>query len=350
MQLTAAGSAQAVLLPGIALAGASQSLQTLQAVLSTKADDGARVAQERWQDQRTLDVGIASPITGEPVKWVRLLLPSGWTRDATATWPTLYLLHGGVAGYTIYSDNSDVAKLSADSSAIIAIPDTNGCSSYSDWYNAGKSGPPEWETYLTTELPQLLERGYHASGVRAVAGYSMGGQGALKLAENHPGLYRATASWSGDLDPLRTPDGGLAGTAIDTPGLICGKGFSAIWGDPKVPAQRAIWERNDPYLNAAKLAGTRVFLSAGDSGGFQENLAQPTTAATSDKLASLSPPVPHTYCLFKGYSHDWTDWKRAMAAAWPLLMSSIGATPAGEVTDTDCVTRPAAVPAASDAR
>ncbi|WP_229334469.1 alpha/beta hydrolase-fold protein [Streptomyces flavotricini] len=51
-------------------------------------------------------------------------------------------------------------------------------------------GPPAWETYLIDELRPLLESGYRAGTVRAVAGLSMGGLGAMKRRAGLPVRHR----------------------------------------------------------------------------------------------------------------------------------------------------------------
>src|SRR5688500_11402841 len=139
------------------------------------ADTGATVIGESWVDGRTLDLTIRSPSTEWPNGHVRLLLPPGWSKDAARRWPTLYLLHGGTDGYRSWWSKTDVEQLAANRQAIIVLPDTSWCSAYSDWWNYGNGGRPKWDTYVTTEVPQILERGYRANTTRAIAGNSMGG-------------------------------------------------------------------------------------------------------------------------------------------------------------------------------
>lgn len=133
------------------------------------ADTGARVSGEAWVDGRTLDLTITSPSTERSTSHVRLLLPSGWSRTAARTWPVLFVLHGGFDDYKSWTSKTDIEQLAANRQVIIAMPDTSWCSAYSDWWNDGRGGRPQWETYVTTEIPQLLERGYRAGTARAIA-------------------------------------------------------------------------------------------------------------------------------------------------------------------------------------
>jgi putative tributyrin esterase len=57
--------------------------------------------------------------------------------------------------------------------------------------------------YIADELPEIMREFFHFSGKREdnfVAGLSMGGYGAIKLALSRPGQYAAAASLSGALD------------------------------------------------------------------------------------------------------------------------------------------------------
>src|SRR5699024_11073532 len=63
-------------------------------------------------------------------------------------------------------------------------------------------GEQYW-TFVAEELPQLIARTFRVSTAREdtfVAGLSMGGFGAFKLALNHPERFAAAASLSGALD------------------------------------------------------------------------------------------------------------------------------------------------------
>jgi S-formylglutathione hydrolase FrmB len=282
------------------------------------SDTGAVVTAQDWVDATTLDLTITSPSTERATAKVRLLLPPGWSADATRTWPTLYLLHGGFDDYTSWYSKTDIAALAADEDVIVVLPDTSWCSAYSDWWNYGNGGRPKWETFLTTEIPQILSRGYRANATRAVAGNSMGGLGAMKLAANHASLYVAAASFSGDVDPLHQYAGG---TGVSTPGLACAADWKRVWGDPAVPAQRAIWERNDPWNQAAKLDGLSLYLSSGGQGDAVEAQVDKETKGLATKLDSLGIPV--TTHFYDG-GHDWTAWNNELNRAWPQLMGALG--------------------------
>ena len=133
------------------------------------------------------------------------------------------------------------------------MPDGGRAGFYSDWRDG-----PAWERFHLGELRRLLERRYRASDRRAVAGLSMGGFGAMSYAARHPGFFRAAASYSGLLDLRRSADdeGVVAGVTQSE-----GEDPGALWGDPDRDAAR--WKAHNPRDLAARLRGTRLFVSSG---------------------------------------------------------------------------------------
>jgi len=90
----------------------------------------------------------------------------------------------------------------------------------SRWQGDGLSDDPQ--AMMTDEMPRwLAERGFDADR-RALWGWSMGGYGALSLAENHPDYARALAAFSpalGPGDPVFGDADLLAGLPL---GIWCG--------------------------------------------------------------------------------------------------------------------------------
>ncbi|KAB2345299.1 esterase family protein [Actinomadura rudentiformis] len=302
---------------------------------SPAADDGAAVIGERSRGSRILDLAIRSPVLAVPAR-VRLLLPSGWSRDAARTWPVLWLLPGAGSGpalHTTWTDNTDVDELTAGLDIIVVMPDGGRCGNYTDWWNHGKGGPPKWETFHLAELRQILERGYRAGTARAIAGNGMGGMGALAYAARHRGLFRAAASFSGPLNTLHRDPGGLdvadlveLGVAIGSPSAD----WTDVWGDPDV--QRVVWRQHNPYDLAERLSGVRLYISSGDGdpGPYDpqpgtdpdvlESLAHTLALEFTGKLKKLGVPVS---THFYNGTHRWPYWQRELHAALPILLAEI---------------------------
>jgi S-formylglutathione hydrolase FrmB len=277
------------------------------------ADDGARVIEIKTIDSRLRDLTIDSPAVGRQV--VRVLLPVAFDTDPAMRWPVLYLLSGADGTYQEWTESTDVEALTADARVIVVMPEAGQWGWYSDWWNQGKGGAPMWETFHLTEIREILERNWHAGTVRALAGASMGGYGAMEYASREPNLFVAAASFSGVLDPL--------GAGAFTPS-------TNVWGDPI--AQADIWRAHDPIEHLAALTGHVLFVSFGDGqpgpfdGGkvpdgdleawvagqdadFVQRLKDLHIAATVDRYAGT-----HTARYFE----------RELHLAMPLLLGALG--------------------------
>ncbi|GAA0558213.1 alpha/beta hydrolase [Actinomadura livida] len=302
---------------------------------SVLADDGAAVVGERRPRRRVLDLAIRSPVLAGTGR-ARLLLPPAWSRDAARRWPVLWLLHGAGprrAGHTAWSDHTDIEELTEDADVIVVMPDGGPCGSYTDWWNRGGGGTPQWETFHLRELRQILERGYRAGPDRAVAGNAMGGLGALSYAARHRGLFRAAASFSGPVHTLHREPWGLdvadlveLGVAVGAPSLD----WTDVWGDPV--EQRVVWRQHNPYDLADRLAGVRVHVSAGDGtpGPYDprpgtgpdalEALVHTVSLEFAGKLRKLGLPVSTHF--YRG-THSWPYWRRELRAVLPALLAEI---------------------------
>jgi diacylglycerol O-acyltransferase/trehalose O-mycolyltransferase len=121
---------------------------------------------------RLLQLTIESHAVGATVS-VRLLLPADYARTR-GRFPVLYLLHGCCDDYRSWTRYTDIAARSAHTEALIVMPDAGPVGFYTNWLQG-----PQWETFHLVELRHILEQHFRASDVRAIAGISMGGFGAL---------------------------------------------------------------------------------------------------------------------------------------------------------------------------
>jgi len=187
---------------------------------------------------------------------VRVLLPAGYGQSRRR-YPVLYLLHG--AGGSYASWGAAATALARSRPLIVVMPDGGTVGFYSDWYNDGRGGPPMWESYHVGELLPWIDRRFRtkaARRARAIAGYSMGGFGALSYAARHPDLFAVAASFSGVVDsndPALLALFESARTPAGTP---------AVWGPRDTQEPR--WRAHNPVDLAAHLRGIRVMLFTGN--------------------------------------------------------------------------------------
>ncbi len=255
---------------------------------------------------------------------MRLLLPSAFQTHPETHWPVLYLLHGAGGSHAEWTDNTDVEALTAPTDLLVVMPDAgnddNGTAGwYTDWYNGGNGGRPAWETFHTTELPQLLERNWQAGDRRVVAGLSMGGYGAMLYAAHHPGMFQAAASYSGVLDLKVNSDDFADAAAV------------ARWGDPV--AQAANWADHDPIKLIPALKGMPLYIAYGDgdpgpldTAGTGPDGLEAWIGQGGDLFvrALQDAGVPATVDAYGPGTHSWPYWERGLHASLPMLLTALG--------------------------
>ena len=111
--------------------------------------------------------------------------------------PVLYLLHGMSDDDTIWLRRTSIERYAAELGIAVVMPAVQR-----SFYNDEAFGRAYW-TFVADELPALVGRAFTVSHEPAdtfVAGLSMGGFGAFKLALLRPHQFAAAASLSGALD------------------------------------------------------------------------------------------------------------------------------------------------------
>lgn len=170
--------------------------------------------------------------------------------------PTLYLLDGVDAeGVSDWLTKGHAADFFADKPIDVVFPAGATGSMYTDWQHPDAAlGWNRWDTFLAGELPGVIEPYLHSDGRRAIAGVSMGAQGAMMLAHRHPGLYRAVAGMSGCYSTVDST--GSMVTAL----TVASRGGNVmnLWG----PLGTFDWLTHDSTVGAEALRGTVIYLSA----------------------------------------------------------------------------------------
>jgi S-formylglutathione hydrolase FrmB len=268
---------------------------------------------------RTLDVSVSSAALGRSAP-VRLILPSSFDTQPARTYPVLYLLHGAHDDYTSWTRETDIEAFTEGRDLIVAMPDGGPTGIPSAW----RSGP-DYEAFQIQELPALLTRDYRASGVRAVAGVSTGGYGAMAHAARHPGAFTAAASYSGVLDTT------APGVPPIVDAIVAREGLAppSLWGNPVL--NHATWRDFNPRARATGLRGTALYVSQGSglAGGIGDWLPEalegalwPSAHSFTTALGLLGIPVTAHY--YTGGGHSWAYWKGGFAASWPMLAGALG--------------------------
>ena len=115
-------------------------------------------------------------------------------------YPVLYLLHGLSDDHTIWMRRTSIERYASERGIAVVMP-AAGRSYYQDM----ASGPRFW-THVSEEVPRLARAFFPLSDRREdtfVAGLSMGGYGAFRMALAHPDRYAAAGSFSGAVDVVQ---------------------------------------------------------------------------------------------------------------------------------------------------
>lgn len=217
-----------------------------------------------------------------------VVLPRGYglITSRGIRYPVLYLLHGWSGHYNSWLNETALAQYASEHTLIIVTPEgENG------WYTDSATVPSDqYETYFTKELIPDVDTRFRTirnRGGRAVAGYSMGGYGALKFGLKHPEVFCFVASMSGAFDATsRTDDNSI----------------TQAFGEPNSPTRQA----NDLQRLVRDFPAERqallpyFYLDCGSEDAWLE---------TNRELANtlLERKIAHDYRQLPG-GHVWPYW------------------------------------------
>ncbi|MGW4118708.1 alpha/beta hydrolase [Nocardia sp. NPDC004711] len=325
-----------VLLP-VAAGAASADPGTSLNFAGTSAN-GSRIASSKATDARTLNLQVYSAAMDKNIE-----VDVQRAADTSAPTPVLYLLNGAGGGTdsATWQKQTDVLNFLSDKNVNVVQPIGGGFSYYTDWREPDPTlGVNKWKTFLTEELPPLIDQALNTNGRNAIAGLSMAGTSVLQLPIAAPGLYQSVAAYSGC---AQISD--LLGYSMVNTVVAAGGGDSAnMYG----PHSDPMWAANDPYVHADQLRGLNLFISSGSglpgpwdtlggthtlpgAGGWANQVALGGTleAATNycthnlkAKLDGLG--IPATYDLTPTGTHSWGYWQDALKKSWPVLATGLG--------------------------
>ncbi len=283
-------------------------------------------------------------------KSVVVYLPAGYAADSTRRWPVYYFLHGLGGDETSWTKHGDLDKV-ADTvgvQAIIVMPDGDN-SFYTDSatpmdYDAClrdgtglfmPSQPPKetcvktpnYEAWITKDLVAWTDATYRTIAKResrALAGFSMGGFGALQLALRHKDRFATAVSHSG-IDALLYM-GPFPYAGVDKAQLV--PLIPAEVGDPMVKWLKAVfggdianWRAHDPATLVADLQPGQLalYMDCGTEDVFHLNNGM---QYLHDLL--LAKHIDHAYFVGPG-RHDFSFWTPRLPESLKFLAAHVAA-------------------------
>lgn len=204
--------------------------------------------------------------------------------------PVLWLLHGRSDDHTIWMRRTSIERYVAPLGLAVVMPFAN-VSFYHNMAGGGAYGD-----FIDEELPEIARSFFPLSDRREdnfVAGLSMGGYGAMKLALKYPERYAAAASLSGALDAVEFLNSEEPGR-ISWLRQIFGDDYTAIAGGPAdLLAQLEFAKAREGDL-------PKLFACCG-----REDFLLHHNHAFVEKAKSLN--IPLDYIENTG-SHEWGYW------------------------------------------
>lgn len=277
-----------------------------------------------------LRVSVDSPSMSRTVD-VLVKLP----RDRSTPRPTVYMLDGRstVPDGNNWVEKGKAAEFYADKNVNVVFTVGGPASFYADWQQPDPVlGTNMWETFLTDELPPLLDAEFDGNGRNAVMGVSMGAEAAMMLTMRNPDLYSAVGAHSGCFS-TGTDFGQAQARAV----------IATYEGDPDNmfgPEHDPAWRKHDVTLHAEQLRGKALYISVG-SGlpglhdyighpelltriGFGGPLEAGTNACTrrlTNRLEELD--IAHTAHFRVTGTHAWPYWADELRRSWPTIADGL---------------------------
>jgi diacylglycerol O-acyltransferase/trehalose O-mycolyltransferase len=320
--------------PAIASAGGDSSGTTAQA---TSGTSGSYLAS-RSDNGRKSTISVYSASMGRNIP-LEVILPA----DNSAPRPTLYLLNGAGGGEdsATWQRKTDVMNFFQDKNLNVVTPLEGAFSYYTDWVNDDPElGRQKWQTFLTQELPPVIDAEFNTNKVQSISAISMTATSVLNLAIAAPGLYKSVGAYSGCAE-TSTPVG--QGAIQLVTGIRGGADIANMWG----PVGSQGWIDNDPVVNAEKLRGTELYVSTGSGlPGPHDTLANPAMNGEPANLANQiivggiieaavnycthnlayrlnQLQIPAQFDFKPTGTHSWGYWQDDLHNSWPMIARSL---------------------------
>lgn len=233
-----------------------------------------------------------------------LFLPPQASQQPADKVPVLYWLSGLTCNDENFSQKAGAFALAAELGMAMVMPDTSprganvegeddsydlgtGAGFYVDATQAPWSTAYNMYSYVTQELPKLIQTHYPVNEKAAISGHSMGGHGALICALKNPGKYASVSAFAPITSPTQCPWGN--------------KVLSAYLGSDE--RAWAAWDSNELVQknHALGLLPQAVLIDQGTSDPFYADQLMPGLFnATCERLQ-----YPIDYREREGYDHSY---------------------------------------------
>ena len=251
---------------------------------------------------------FSSPALGEQGEY-SIFLPPAYDQEPDRQFPVIYFLHGMNNDHTSWAVGryGNIPLLVENLLLKGKIPQflmvyPNG---HNRFYTDLLDGTQKNEQFIHKDLIQEIEKHFRVKkgrGNRAIAGTSMGGYGALKIAIKHPELYSSVVAGSAIVllgeDPSEQI---LASPSRRVESFV--RLFKPVFG---MPFDRDHWLENSVEVLArdADLKDLRVYMSYGTEDRYRNAFPMEQGLERIDQILTER-KVSHVFRVFEGEPHGW---------------------------------------------
>lgn len=316
--------------------------------------NGLAAGTFKEKDGTTIDASRAEEVTYYSPSMEKEI-PFIILRAKDANRPVVYLMNG--AGGGEQSVNWMAQKQRGTQTPIIhhymqqnvnlVIPMRGAFSYYTDWVkpangNTYLKGKQYWETFLTRELPNVIETTeFNATDPkRAIIGMSMSATSSLLLAQHSGNLYSSVGSFSGCAATSKPFPWAFMALTIDrggeSPETMWGPAGSDVnvWNDALIQSEglrgKSVYVSNGSGLTSGRELASTIAGRGGNSAGAVASSSEAivtgglieaaTNACTHDLAAKLKRQgIPATFNFRPTGVHTWSYWLDDVKDSWPTI-------------------------------
>ncbi len=255
-------------------------------------------------------ITFKSKILNKEIKY-SIYLPEGY-ETSHRSYPVLYLLHGYTDNETAWVLKGRTQEIADESirkgeatPMIIVMPDA-----WDSWYINQHDGKCNYEDMFFQELIPFMEKEYRIKATkktRAIAGLSMGGQGAFLYSLHHPDYFSACAPLSAAVFDERVLQFRISSNDKDDL-------FKRLFG-----TTLDHWKKNsilDILKESEKGNGVRYYIDCGDDDFLLQGNLEASKIMKEKKM-------PHELRVRDG-SHNWDYWRTALPEVLKFISIDFG--------------------------
>lgn len=253
-----------------------------------------------------------------------IFLPPSYSGNTEKTYPVIYFLHGlnndetswTVERYGHIQEEIETMMVSGKIPEFIMVHPRGENGFYCNYLD----GTRRYEDFVTEELTAYIEKNYRVRKERenrAIAGTSMGGYGALKIAMKHPDRYASVVGQSPILFPGSNPMQLQEEMKTNRFSSFFIRMLTPVFGDP---IRQDVWDANNPLVLAKTrdLDALRIYFDYGTDDRYISMVHLDEGSKALDRILTEA-HVPHTFRIHEGEPHGWALVAAHLKETLPFL-------------------------------